>query len=206
MKRVHAALAAAIAGAGLLASSAAMGQTSPSNWYAGVGFGSATAKDFCDTGGVPGVTLTSCDDKATGWKILGGYQLNKNVAFEAAYSTGSKFEASAIVSGTPTSASAKANFLEGTVIGMLPLGERFALLGKIGLNYWDLKLSVSNAVLSGSESESGLGLTYGFGAQFDFTPKFGVRGEWQMYPGVGDSNTTGEEDVDVLSASVYFRF
>ena len=203
MKRLRTVLAAAIAGAGLLASSAAMGQSAPSNWYAGIGFGSAKVKDFCDTGGIPGLTVNSCDDKATGWKILGGYQLNKNLAFEAAYTTGSDFEASLTYMGTPVSLSAKANFLEGTVVGMLPLGERFALLGKIGLNFWNLKVSDS---VFGSESDSGLGLTYGFGAQFDFTPKFGVRAEWQMYPSIGNEDTTGQDDVDVLSASVYFRF
>ena len=203
MKRVQAVLAAAIAGVGLLASSAAIGQTSPSNWYAGVGFGSATAKDFCDTGGIPGLSVSSCDDKTSGWKLFGGRTFSKHLAVEAAYTAGSDFKASATLLSTPISVTAKASFLEGTVLGMLPLGERFALLGKIGVSYWDLKVSGSGIT---SESESGLGLTYGFGAQFDFTPKFGVRGEWQMYPQIGDEDTTGQDDVDVLSASLYYRF
>ena len=203
MKRIRAVLAAAITGAGLLASStAALGQAPADNWYAGIGWGNATAKDLCDTGGEPGLVVTSCDDKASGWKLFGGYRLNKHFAIEAAYSAGSDFEASGTYFGMPVSLSAKANFLEGTAVGMLPLGERFALLGKIGVSYWDLKVSTP----LGSDSDSGLGLTYGVGAQFDFTPKFGVRAEWQMYPSVGDEDTTGQTDVDVLSASVYFRF
>ena len=192
-------LSAIVAGAALLASSAVMAQAAPGG-YLGFGIGSATAKDFCDNG------FTSCDDTANGWKILGGYQVSKHLAFEAAYSVGSDYKASATVFGVPGSVEASANFLEGTVIGMLPLGDRFALLGKIGLNFWSLDVSASALGGSESESDSGIGLTYGFGAQFDFTPKFGMRAEYQMYPDVGDDSTTGQSDVSVLSASVYFRF
>jgi OOP family OmpA-OmpF porin len=205
MSRIRAMLSATVAGAALLVSSAVMAQTAPSGGYLGIGVGSGTAKDFCDTGGAP-IALTSCDDKANGWKILGGYQVSKNLAFEAAYSIGSDFTASATLASTPVSVKASANFLEGTVIGMLPLGDRFALLGKFGLVYWDLEVSASAMGVSVSESDSGIGLTYGVGAQFDFTPKFGMRAEYQMYPSVGDQSTTGETDVSVLSASVYFRF
>ena len=199
-------LSAIVAGAALLASSAVMAQATPSGGYLGFGIGSGTAKDFCSTGGDPSIVLNSCDDKANGWKIFGGYRVSKNLAFEAGYSVGSDFKASATVFGVPGSVEASANFLEGTVIGMLPLGDRFALLGKIGLNFWSLDVSASALGGSESESDSGIGLTYGVGAQFDFTPKFGMRAEYQMYPDVGDDSTTGQTDVSVLSASVYFRF
>ena len=206
MSRIRAMLSATVAGAALLASSAVMAQAAPSGGYLGIGIGSATANDFCDTGGDPSIVLTSCDDKANGWKIFGGYRVSEHLAFEAAYSTGSDFKASAILFSVPVSVKGSANFLEGTVIGLLPLGDRFALFGKIGLNFWNLDVSASAMGSSVSESDSGMGLTYGFGAQFDFTPKFGMRAEYQVYPGVGDDSTTGQDDVSVLSASVYFRF
>jgi len=203
MKRVKAVLAAAVAGAGLLAGSSVLAQAPAGGWYAGFGVGNVTAKDFCDPGGVPGLTVSSCDDKDSGWKILGGLLFSKNLAVEVAYSTGAKFNATGTIMATPVSVSAKANLLDAMGVGMLPLGERFMLLAKAGVSYWDVKVSAPGFV---SESDTGLGITYGAGAQYAFSRSMSARLEWQRYPSVGDESTTGETDVDVLGAGLLFMF
>jgi OOP family OmpA-OmpF porin len=48
--------------------------------------------------------------------------------------------------------------------------------------------------------------TYGIGAGFDFTKRLGVRLDWDRYSKLGDSNTTGESDVDMISLGVVFKF
>ena len=52
-------------------------------------------------------------------------------------------------------------------------------------------------------SESGNGLTYGAGLQYDLSPNLGLRGEWQRYDklaGISDLKS------DVLSVGAIWRF
>jgi opacity protein-like surface antigen len=45
-------------------------------------------------------------------------------------------------------------------------------------------------------------VTYGIGAQYNITPVFGVRAEYQVYSDAGD----GATDVNVMSIGVIYRF
>ena len=47
-------------------------------WYAGASVGQSKLKDACSG-------IGSCDDKDTAWRILGGYQINRNFAAELGY-------------------------------------------------------------------------------------------------------------------------
>jgi hypothetical protein len=46
---------------------------------------------------------------------------------------------------------------------------------------------------------------FGFGASFDIGKTAAVRIEWERFMDVGESDT-GQSDVDLLSASLVFRF
>lgn len=174
-------------------------------WYAGAGFGQSKANDACT--GAAAVGITQCDDSDTAMRIFGGYKLNPNVAFEVGYADLGKATASGVVLGIPASAEWKATVWDFSAVGMLPLDPKFSLLGRIGLTSWSVDLSVNAAGLGGgSTSSSGTDLTYGLGVQYDFTNQVGLRGEWQTYSSIGDDNSTGQSDVDVISASVLFRF
>jgi opacity protein-like surface antigen len=70
---------------------------------------------------------------------------------------------------------------------------------------WDLDFKDSTAIV-GSISESGTDLTFGFGANFDFSRSTALRVEYQVYSNIGDANTTGESDVSVLGAGLVFKF
>src|SRR2546428_13995713 len=59
----------------------AAAQMNTSAFYAGVSVGQSKFKDACSGVGA-GV---SCDDKDTAWRILGGYQFNRNLAAELGY-------------------------------------------------------------------------------------------------------------------------
>ena len=56
----------------------------------------------------------------------------------------------------------------------------------------------AEAIVVDGGSSDGTELTYGLGVQFDFTPKIGVRGQWQRYD--------TDREIDVLSVGVVFRF
>jgi len=166
-------------------------------FYIGVGIGQSDAKDACD--GLP--AGVSCDDSDTSTKFIGGYQFNSNFAVEVGYADLGKAEASQAGVG---SVSAEATGFEFMAVGIAPLNPKWSLYGKAGLFAWDLDIKDSTG--GGNLSESGTELTYGFGVGWNITKNFTLRAEYQVYSDIGDENTTGQTDVNVIGASVLFRF
>jgi OOP family OmpA-OmpF porin len=174
------------------------------NWYAGASAGQSKAKDIvCDLD----ITCSS-DDTDTGWKIYGGYQFHPNGAIEFGYVDLGKFEGSGTDSFLGNvSVDYKASGFTAALVGSLPIGQNFGLMGKLGMFHWDVDVNASSSVFgSGSDSSSGTDLTYGLGLKYDFSKTVGVRAEWERFQDVGDENTTGQSDVDLLSVGVVFKF
>lgn len=94
-------------------------------FYAGASIGRATI-DACDG-------VTNCDDEDTSWKISAGWQLNPNIAFEAAWVDFGEISGS--IGGLAVSAEADGWTLAAK--GILPLNEQASLFGKFGMIRWD---------------------------------------------------------------------
>lgn len=165
-------------------------------WYAGLTLGQSKQKDACD--GVSGAGI-SCDDKDTAWRILGGYQFNKNLAVELGYTDVGEVSAS----GT-FSASIEAKIWELVAVGSWPFTPNFSAYGKLGMYRGDTDFSTNNPAFA-NESESNTDLTYGIGVRWDFTRNLGARAEYQIYKDIGGGNI-GEGDVDVISVGVIWKF
>ena len=164
----------------------------PDCWYIGFGIGQSKFKGACD-GLSPGVT---CDDTDTGGKVLGGYQFSKNFDLELAYADLGQAKATSSGSGSSTFG---AKGVEFAGVGMLPIGDHFSVLARAGLFHWKVDTNGPSASASGTD------LTYGFGLKFDFNRDFSIRGEWQRFKDVGDSNTTGQGNIDFIGASLVYR-
>jgi OOP family OmpA-OmpF porin len=191
MKKV---IFAALLAAGFI-SAPVFAQQSKASWYAGGSFGQSKANDACDGASELGF---SCDDSDTAWKIIGGYQVNRNFALELGYTDLGEVSAS----GGGLNASIESSAWELVGLGILPLANRFSLFGKAGLFRSESDLNISGIA---NESETNTGLTFGVGAMFDVTSNVSVRAEWQRYQDVGGGDT-GEADVDVMSVGALFRF
>jgi OmpA-OmpF porin, OOP family len=165
-------------------------------FYAGIHIGQASAKDGCEGAGALGV---SCDDEDTAFKILGGYQFNKNFAVELGYTDFGEVSGA----GGGNSFSTEATAFELVAVGMLPLADKFSVYGKIGMYRGDV--DTSGTGIFGSASESNTDLTFAVGVRYDFTRNLGVRAEWQKYQDVGGGDI-GESDVDVLSIGAIWKF
>jgi OOP family OmpA-OmpF porin len=165
-----------------------------SGWYVGGGIGQSKI-DVDITGTAPGTTV---DDKDTSFRIFGGYQINRHFGVELGYSQLGEVSGNEPGLGSFTVES-KAWDLVG--VGILPVADKFSLVGKIGVYKADSDLSDSSASASDSNSD----LTYGVGVQYDFSRNLGLRAEWQQYKKVGGDNI-GESDVDVMGISVLYRF
>jgi OOP family OmpA-OmpF porin len=186
---------AALLGAALaLSAPAAFAQAQ--GLYIGGSIGQAQADGFCDS--EPGFTVTSCDDKDTGWKAFVGYRVNRNFAVEGSYMNGGE------LGGTVNSF-----FGTGTVktdvtawgiaaLGILPVSERVELFGKLGFVRGESDSDVSvNGTPIPSDDDSGTELAYGFGAVFNLTRSLGIRAEWE---------NIDDADISMLSIGIQYKF
>ena len=155
-------LAAVLGAASLTLSSGALAQQS-TGWYVGADIGNAEINNGPDD---------------TAWRLVGGYQFNRNLAAEVGYS--SLLDKDGV----------EATALELVAVGMFPIANRFSVFGKVGF----ANVEVESAAGSDDKTE----LTYGVGVQYDFSPRLGLRGQWQRYD--------TENEVDVLSVGVVYKF
>jgi OmpA-OmpF porin, OOP family len=189
MKKLFAAIAIS------LVSTAAMAQDT--GWYVGGALGQSKAKDFC--AGVPaGIT---CDDTDISLKGMGGYQFTRNVAVEFGMTAAGLAEARG-PGGTDTIHAAIA---EATAVGILPLGDKFSVFGKVGIYTSFVEREVDTVLVRSTENTTNSDLTYGAGVGLAITPKLVLRAEWQRYQDV-DAGFVGKSDVDIISIGMVYRF
>jgi OmpA-OmpF porin, OOP family len=172
--------------------SAAAVQAQDPGFYLGGALGQSKFKEWCDTGGSP-ITLASCEDTDTSWKVLGGYRFNRYVAAEASY-----LDWGEVTVGTSTGARAAATQSSYglAVVGTLPIGERFELFGKAGFLKTEQetrRITPNPSTFNRDETE----LNYGLGVKYAFTRNWALRGEWE---------NTDKLNVELLSIGVEYRF
>ena len=88
---------------------------------------------------------------------------------------------------------------------LFPVAERLSLLGRVGMYRARMVVEERAAGFPDiHQAGTNSGFTYGAGAEFRLG-KLGLRAEWQRYENVGVA-ATGEDDIDVLSVALLFRF
>src|SRR5579872_1876738 len=186
-----------------------------SGWYIGANVGKAKANiddskisgDLIASGF--GAPAFSDNNRATGYKLFGGYQFNQNFALEAGYFDLGSFgyTATTLPPGT-LNGQAKFNGINLDAVGFLPFTEQFSAFGRIGLDEVKAKDTFSGTgvvtVINSNPSERSLKYKIGIGLQYAITESLAVRGEMERYrvpDGVG--NTGG---IDLLSLGLVWRF
>ena len=187
MNRMKAAFAIVLPAAFMAISAPASAQQSDAGWYIGGSYG-MTNIDVSTSG--PGASVDGDD---SGFKIFGGFQFSKYWGAEVGYLDAGK--ASVTGPGGNTNLSVTGWTLAGT--GTLPLGENFALLGKVGMWMWDS--SCSGAVCLPSASDSDADMYYGIGARYNFNKNWGVQVEWEQFD-------TSSDAVTLTSIGVRYKF
>jgi OOP family OmpA-OmpF porin len=187
-------------GLGLLAAVAAgpVAAQPTTGLYAGASIGYSQFKDICDVV-VAGV---SCDDNDTAWRAFGGYQFNEYVALEFGFAN----LGAATGSGAPGSFSTEVKeAFDLSALFTIPVATRLSLLFRLGAHR--ARTTVDQQVPGFEalhEAKTGSSFTLGAGVEYSLG-KLGVRAEWQRYDNVA-TGTVAENDVDVLSLGLLFRF
>ncbi len=217
-------LRAAMLAAGLGLGAAVPAQAGEPGWYF-VGFAGTTSAQglslrqsdenlnaIFERVGLDVVALdSSLDDTDTGFGVAGGYQLNEHFALEFAYLTlgSTNYRATATVTdGTDTedadvSLETKADGPVFSMLGILPLGERFSVYGKAGVSFLtadgSARITIADATQHASQSSQKADPLFGIGAEYNFSKYFAVRLAWDRYLDVGTKDVSGDIDADFIS-------
>lgn len=184
-------------------------------WYGGanVGQARATIDDPRIRSGLAagGLTVNNIDhrDHDTGYKIFGGYQLNRNFSVEGGYFDLGNFGYTARTTPAGTvSGDMRVKGLNLDLVGTLPLSDRFSAFGRVGVNYAQTRdrFTGTGAAQIGNPNPSARGTNYKFGGglQYAITDALSVRGELERYrvkDGVGNRG-----HIDMASVGLVYRF
>ena len=185
---------------GLLAAAAGPAAAQDPGLYAGGSVGYTQFKDVCKRSAVP------CDDHDVSWRAFGGYQFNSWFALELGYANlGEASGSGPVAGGTGTFSAEVKEAWDLTGVFLFPVADRLSLLARVGM--YRARLTVDQEVTGlppTHDAGTNSGFSYGIGTEFRLG-KLGLRAEWQRYENVGVA-ATGEDDLDVLSVALLFRF
>ncbi|WP_345970684.1 OmpA family protein [Sulfurimonas sp. HSL1-6] len=174
-----------------------------------------TAEEACN--GDPACTVinSTIDENAFGLKLFGGYLFNDFFAIEGGYfNLGELSFKHDTSTGETYKGTAKTQGLNADVVGHLPILSQLTAFARLGVMYAEVSkdysysggtLYVNGVAKDMSPSQWGAGLKVGLGVQYDFTPRLGVRGEWEGYHMEEDASNSGL-DMSLWSVGVVYRF
>lgn len=143
-----------------------------------------------------GIGVFGSDQGDTSYSLRGGRYLGENWGVELGYTD---FGSVARAGGRT-----KADGINISLIGKLPLNPNFNLLGKIGTTYsrTDVSSNPTSGVAAGSNSD--FGLSYGVGVEYVFTPQWSTALQYEStdMKFAGDRN----DRVGVTTLSARYRF
>ena len=184
-------------------------------WYLGGNIGQSRAKidDASISSALKGAGFNSSiddRDKSNAFKLLGGYQFNKNFAVEGGYFNLGDFgyTATTVPAGSLTG-KIRLQGLNIDGVGMLPLSDKFSLFGRLGLQYAQAQddFSSTGAVpppSSSSTNKNAFNYKAGLGVQYDFNSSLGMRLEAERYRINDASGNDG--DINMYSLGLVYRF
>ena len=170
---------------GFAAVNAPVAVAAESGWYGGLSIGPTRAKINDDRirGGLSGVTSIEDDENGFGFKLFGGYKVNKHFAVEGGYFNLGKFGYTANTTAGSQTGSARFQGLNLDGVGILPIAPKLSALGRVGLTYTKAKDTFSGVGVSGDSNPKKSEANYklGLGVQYDLTDSLGLRGEVERY-------------------------
>ncbi len=205
----------ALAVLGTLSSSWAIAQDETTGPYIGGNVG-RTRADF-DNGSInrtlagQGLTVqsTTSDNSGTGYKLFGGYQLNRNFAVEGGYFDLGKSSYTFNTAPVGTfNGETRVRGLNLDLVGMLPVSDRFSVFGRIGAAYAQSRASFNSTgnvpVNTSNPRRNDTNVKVGLGMQYAITEALAVRAELERYRINDPVRNRGH--IDMASVGLVYRF
>ena len=134
-------------------------------------------------------------DSDFAFKLSGGYAFNQYLGIELAY----------VDAGTqtdtigPVDVETRSTGVIATTLLRLPLGETFAMFGKIGYAFYDSETTARLDSVSQRESDSDEDLTYGIGLELAISGGLKIRAEYEAVD-------VSDGDFQIVSAGAVYQF
>jgi OOP family OmpA-OmpF porin len=167
----------------------------------------SSTKSNADAGltSIGGRGFSSSVSEATVYRVQLGYQVNTNLAIEGGYigTDDESYSASGgNVNGTiRLKQSVKAWNL--TAVGLLPVADKFSLLGKLGYANVKASATITNPTISLNSNNTKNDFTYGIGAKYDITKEVFTRLDVDSY-NIADSTSSSRTNVWMLNIGYKF--
>ena len=181
-------------------------------FYLGASVGGAKAN--FDTGvllaGAPAGTTFINDTSKTGWKIFGGYQIDKYFGAELSYVDLGRYGFSGTVPPAAFSGNVKINGWGLAATGTLPLDKGYSLFGKMGAFYSQEKVTATATFLGASATANGTEgkwvAQFGLGVKYAINQNLSVRLEAERYQDMGSNDATVKADVSLYTIGLSYGF
>jgi OOP family OmpA-OmpF porin len=186
-----------------------------SHYYLGLGAGASRARIDQDriNASLAGAGLTTSaftrDQSGNAYKLFGGYQMDRHFGLEAGYFDLGKFgfNTDTVPAGT-LEGQTKLRGLNLDLVATLPLGERFALTGRIGAAATRASDHFAGTgavtVLNPNPSKRRVDAKYGAGLQYAFSPALWLRADAERYR--VDDAVGNRGGVNLVTLSLVFPF
>ena len=135
------------------------------------------------------------------FKAFAGYRFHKHFASEVAYLDFGEPDDTITALGIDIDTEIEAYAIALYLAGLIPIGEKFLLFGKVGGAYWDAEAKSKALGASARDSQNDIDLAYGVGASFAFTEKIAVRAEYEAIDDTGDL-----DELSIATVGAEFRF
>lgn len=141
-----------------------------------------------------GTGLYSADRYDVAYSVYAGSYFNRNFGFEFGYLD--------LGSVNRAGGRTKADGINLSVVGRLPIGSSFNLLGKLGTTYGrtDVTSGTGSGVTAGTEKE--FGWAYGLGAEYMFNPQWSAVLQYEEH----DLKFSGGDRDRITSTSLGLRY
>lgn len=200
---------------GAAAGSSAMAQINTPHWYLGGNIG-RTFADFehapmTRIAPVPPFVITSIGDtdRDRGYKLFGGYQLNRNFAVEGGYFDLGRYDyffTTAPPGGFSGTTRVKGLNLD--LVGMMPFTDRLAAFARAGVTYGQTRANFASTgavPANGADpSRNEFNPKIGVGLQYAITEALALRGEVERYRITDPVRNRGY--IDMASVGLVYRF
>ena len=156
--------------------------------YVGASIGNASLDDDFD-----GLNI---DTDTTAFRIVAGWRFNDYFALEGGYHDFGDFEQSVNILGNPATVSLSADGFMFGAVGSIPFSERFSLIGRAGMFFWNGNAEI-NAISQATPEDNNLYL--GAGLRFQVSKKVQLTGDWTHYE-------LEDSDSGVISVGLQYQF
>ena len=168
---------------GLMASDALI--AADTSFYVGVGLGQA--RPTFDTAG----TTRTNDNSSYAYKVFGGYQLNQYFGAELVYANLGEYNFS-------TGGTVDIHGWGLALVGALPLGKDFSLLGRLG----EYRMRESGF----GTAENSWSPNFGIGLKYDFNPNLSGRAEVERFTNMGSNTNTISTKANLYTVGLVYKF